>query len=161
GAGSGAEGAQVVLRGEETTVAEPPASSGNATGTRTLARSNDTGLALPGAPPIAAVTDAQFDALSGRVATLEGRVDQLDFQLQELDEFTRGGIAAAMAFGGTMIVPDSNVSVSLNASTFGGEQGFSGAVSARISPRIYVSAGVAGSTADDTTGGRVGVAFGF
>ncbi|MXO86767.1 hypothetical protein GRI38_12100, partial [Altererythrobacter aurantiacus] len=103
---------------------------------------------------IAEISDAQFNALSDRVTGL-------DFRLDELDESTSGGIAAAMAFGGTMIVPDSSISVSLNASTYGGEQGFAGTVSARVAPRIYVSGGIAGSTASDTTGGRVGVAFGF
>ncbi len=66
---------------------------------------------------VAQVSTAQFDALSGRV-------NALDFRLEELDESTRGGIAAAMAFGGTMIVPDSKVLVSLNASTHQGERGF-------------------------------------
>ena len=66
-----------------------------------------------------------------------------------------------MAMGGTMIVPDSNVSLSLNASTYRGEQGFSGSFAARLAQRVYVSASVAGSTARDSTGGRVGVAFGF
>ncbi|MEP6394082.1 MAG: hypothetical protein ABJ045_11395, partial [Alteripontixanthobacter sp.] len=110
---------------------------------------------------IAAVSDAQFDALAGRVDTLESNVANLDFRLDELDQSTSGGIAAAMAFGGTMVVPDSNLSISLNASTYQGQQGFSGAVTARIGERIYVSGGVAGSTVSDTTGGRVGVAFGF
>jgi hypothetical protein len=66
-----------------------------------------------------------------------------------------------MAFGGTMVVPDSTFSVSLNASTFQDQQGFSGAIVARAGERVYISAGVAGSTAKNTTGGRVGVAFGF
>ncbi|NNC59699.1 MAG: hypothetical protein HKO05_06880, partial [Erythrobacter sp.] len=110
---------------------------------------------------IAAVTDAQFNALTGRVSGLENGLAQTNFRLEELDESTTGGIAAAMAFGGTMIVPDSDVSVSVNASTYQGEQGFAGTVTARLAPKVYVSAGVAGSTANNSTGGRVGVAFGF
>ncbi|MEP3050474.1 MAG: YadA-like family protein, partial [Erythrobacter sp.] len=118
------------------------------------------------------VSAAQFSSLSNVVqavsevsaaqfAALESDVSNINFQLEELSDQANGGIAAAMAFGGTMIVPDSNVSVSLNASTFQGEQGFAGTITARVSERIYVSGGVAGSTAANTTGGRVGIAFGF
>uniref|UniRef100_UPI0024DE2708 YadA-like family protein n=1 Tax=Parerythrobacter aestuarii TaxID=3020909 RepID=UPI0024DE2708 len=110
---------------------------------------------------LAAVSDQQFSALSGRVSGLENGFANVNFRLDELDESTSGGIAAAMAFGGTMIVPESNVSVSVNASTYQGEQGFAGTVTARVAPKVYVSAGVAGSTARNSTGGRVGVAFGF
>src|SRR3546814_17255950 len=72
-----------------------------------------------------------------------------------------GGSATAMAMGGTMIVPDSTVSVSFNLATYRGEQGFSGAAVLRLTPRVYVSGGIAGSTVKGSTGGRVGVAFGF
>ena len=60
-----------------------------------------------------------------------------------------------------MIVPDSNISVSLNASTYRGEQGFAGGITARVAPKVYVSGSLTGSTAKNSTGGRVGVAFGF
>ena len=103
---------------------------------------------------VAAVSDAQF-------AALQADVDTLGFQLDDLDESTRGGIASAMALGGQMIVPDSTISVSGNVSTYRGEQGFAGSVAARVAPRIYVSGGIAGSTAKNSTGGRVGVALGF
>ncbi len=108
-----------------------------------------------------AITDAQFQSLSNSVSALDARVTGLAFDLAELDTRSRGGIAAAMAMGGTMVVPDSTFSVSANISTYRGEQGFSGSIAARVSERIYISASVAGSTADDSTGGRVGVAFGF
>jgi hypothetical protein len=65
------------------------------------------------------------------------------------------------SLGGTMVVPDSAISINLNAATYRGEQGFSGTIAARVAPRIYVSAGVAGSTAKKSTGGRVGIAFGL
>ncbi|MEP2139214.1 MAG: YadA-like family protein, partial [Erythrobacter sp.] len=107
------------------------------------------------------VSEAQFTGLSNSVLALDGRVSGLEFQLQDVEERLTGGIAAAMALGGQMIVPDSTVSFSLNASTFQGEQGFAGSVSARLAEKVYISAGVAGSTASDSTGGRVGVAFGF
>jgi trimeric autotransporter adhesin len=72
-----------------------------------------------------------------------------------------GGIAAAMAMGGTMIVPDSTVSLNFNLSTYRGQQGFSGAIAARLAPKVYVSGGFAGSTIKGSTGGRVGLAVGF
>jgi trimeric autotransporter adhesin len=72
-----------------------------------------------------------------------------------------GGIAAAMAMGGTMIVPDSNISLNFNLATYRGQQGFSGAVAARVTPKVYISGGFAGSTVKGSTGARVGVAFGF
>ena len=100
------------------------------------------------------VSDQQF-------TELEDRVDALSFRLEEMNEDTRAGIAAAMALGGTMVVPDSSVSINFNAATYRGEQGFSGTIAARVAPKVYVSAGVAGSTAKKSTGGRVGVAFGL
>ena len=78
-----------------------------------------------------------------------------------MDEGLSGGIAASMALGSAMVVPDKNLSVSLNAATYGGEQGFSGMLTGRVSDSVYVSAGVAGNTGDDKVGGQVGVAFGF
>src|SRR5690606_19525539 len=103
-----------------------------------------------------AVSDQQFLQLEGRVDALGGRVDALEFRLDEMNESTRGGIAASMALGGTMVVPDSALSVNFNLATYRGEQGFSGTVAARVAPRVYVSAGIAGSTAKKSTGGRVG-----
>ena len=44
-----------------------------------------------------------------------------------------GGIAAAMAMGSAIVVPDKNVSVSFNVATYGGEQGIAGSVTGRVS----------------------------
>jgi hypothetical protein len=101
-----------------------------------------------------AVSEEQF-------ADLSGRVDGLSFRLDEVNKQTRAGIAASMALGGTMVVPDSNFSFNFNAAAYRGEGGFSGSVVARVASRVYVSGGVAGSTAKGSTGGRVGVAFGL
>ncbi|TCJ32185.1 hypothetical protein E0504_44430 [Parafrankia sp. BMG5.11] len=101
-----------------------------------------------------AVTDSQFADLSNRVGNLENRLDAMSGEM-------RGGIAAAMALGGTMVAPDSTISMSFNLATYRGEQGYSGAIVGRVAPRVYVSAGVAGSTAKSSTGGRVGVTFGL
>jgi hypothetical protein len=96
-----------------------------------------------------------------QIDQLSGRIDGLAFDLGIVNKRASAGIAAAMAFGGTMVVPDSNVSISLNAATYRGEEGFSGSIVARVAPRVYVSGGVAGSSAKGSTGGRVGIAFGL
>ena len=66
-----------------------------------------------------------------------GRVDGLAFQLDDMNKQTRAGIAAAMALGGTMVVPDSNISFNLNAATYRGEEGFSGSVFS-LAPAVRV-----------------------
>lgn len=98
--------------------------------------------------------DSQLNILDNRIDTLQSNVNH---GFKQVD----GGIAAAMALGGSMIVPDSTVSVNFNLATYRGEQGFSGQLAIRAAPRVYVSGGIAGSTVKGSTGGRVGVAFGF
>ena len=66
-----------------------------------------------------------------------------------------------MALGGTMLLPDTSVSVSFNLATYRGEQGFSGAVVARVKENVWISGGIGGSTVKRSTGGRVGVSFGW
>ena len=102
-----------------------------------------------------------LDAVDDRLGQIDSRIDVLNATSDRRFRHANGGIAAAMAMGGTMIVPDSTVSMNFNLATFRGEQGFSGAVVVRASPRIYISGGFAGSTVKGSTGGRVGVAFGF
>ncbi|MEL7199653.1 MAG: hypothetical protein AAGL10_15190 [Pseudomonadota bacterium] len=101
---------------------------------------------------LAMVSDAQFLAL-------EDQTKGLAFDLHRLDESMSGWIAASMALGGQIVVPDRAVSFSLNASTYPREQGFAGSVSAQVADKVYIAAGIAGSTARDSTGGRVGVTF--
>jgi hypothetical protein len=103
---------------------------------------------------LAAVSDAQFSAL-------ENQLGDLSFRLDEMDQSSRAGVAAAMAMGGMMVVPDSNLSVSVNVATYRGEQGFSGGIVARVAPKVYVSGAVTGSSHKKSTGARVGVAFGL
>ncbi len=103
---------------------------------------------------VAQVSTAQFDALSGRV-------NALDFRLEELDESTRGGIAAAMAFGGTMIVPGKPVSLSFSVANYRGEQAFAGNLAGQIADDVYLAAGVSGNTGDGSIGTRATVLFGF
>ncbi|WP_209348433.1 YadA-like family protein [Pontixanthobacter sp. CEM42] len=152
---------QVATLGEDTIVTELPPEFAPAAGTRTAANiSNTTSVGIT-APAISAVTDAQFGALSGRVTTLENRVDALTFQLGDVERSANGGIAAAMALGQGKIVPDSGISMTVAASTYGGQQGFAGSLTGRLDEKVYVSAGVSGNTGDGKVGGTVSATFGF
>ncbi|MFN2101285.1 hypothetical protein, partial [Altererythrobacter sp. MF3-039] len=73
---------------------------------------------------IAAVSDAQFNALSSDVSALTSRVDALSFQLSDLDQSMRGGIAAAAALGSAIALPDKRFTIGGNIATHGGEQGY-------------------------------------
>ncbi len=96
-----------------------------------------------------------------RLDNLDTKVVNLQQQQDLQNRQANGGIAAAMALGGAMIVPDSTVSVNFNIATYRGEQGFAGNLTFRASERVYFNGGVVGSTVRGSTGGRVGVAFGF
>lgn len=107
---------------------------------------------------------AQISTLQDQVGNLQSDVAGIHNDLAGLHQDIRranGGIAAAVALGGTMIVPDSTISVSFNLATYRGEQGFSGAVVAQLAPKIYAQVGVAGSSVRGSTTGRVGIAFGL
>ncbi|MBW8840806.1 MAG: YadA C-terminal domain-containing protein [Sphingomonadales bacterium] len=99
----------------------------------------------------------QISTLQDQVGGLQSSVVGLRRNIKEAN----AGIAAAVALGGTMIVPDSAVSMSFNLATYRGQQGFAGSVVGRLSQRIYVNAGVAGSTMRGSTTGRVGISFGL
>ncbi|MEL6738708.1 MAG: hypothetical protein AAFO28_07260, partial [Pseudomonadota bacterium] len=100
-------------------------------------------------------------ALDSRVLGLETQVSLLDQAVARNRRFANGGIAAAMALGGTTIVPDKDWSMSFNLATFEGQQGFSTSIVGRVTEGFYISGGITGSTVEGTTAGRVGVAFGF
>lgn len=104
---------------------------------------------------------AAFAAVDDQLSMLDTRIGALSDATDLGFKQANGGIAAALALGGTMIVPDSTVSVSFNLATYRGQQGFSGVVAIQAAPKFYISGGVAGSTVKGSTGGRVGVAFGF
>lgn len=95
--------------------------------------------------------------LQDRTRTLQSDVVGLRKDIRRAN----GGIAAAVALGGVMMVPDSRATVSFNLATYRGEQAFSGAIVGEIAPKVYVQAGVAGSTVKGSTTGRVGIAFGL
>ena len=56
---------------------------------------------------------------------------------------------------------DMSFAVSFNLATYRGQQGFSGAAVAKVGQRAWFSGGIAGSTVKGSTGGRVGVTFGW
>ena len=107
--------------------------------------------------PTQSVTMAEIDELSARVGTLEGQVADLGYDLKRAN----GGIAAAMALGGTMMPPDTNVALSANVATFRGEQGFSVSGVARVGRKVWINGGIAGSTAKGSTGARAGATIGW
>jgi trimeric autotransporter adhesin len=113
----------------------------------------------------ALTTTAALEALSGtagsRLATLESSVGALDGRNELYNRQANGGIAAAMAMGGTIIPADANGAMSFNLSTYRGQQGFSGVIVQRVAPKVYFNAGIAGSTVRGSTGGRVGVTIGW
>jgi hypothetical protein len=133
------------------------------------AQSGALGLLTTDAAGNLAALDTDLDALlalDDRVAGLESHVELLESHVQQqtvaLDEVQRradGGIAAAMALGGTVMPPDANFAISFNLATYRSEQGFSGSAVARVTDRVWVSGGVAGSTVKGSTGARAGVTF--
>ena len=106
-----------------------------------------------------------LEALSGpsaaRLTALESGLTALNASNELYNRQASGGIAAAMAMGGTIIPADADGAVSFNLATYRGEQGFSGIAVIKAAPKIYFNAGVAGSTVRGSTGGRVGVTFGW
>ena len=102
-----------------------------------------------------------LQGIGGRVGLLEGQVANLDRGLAQFSNQANGGIAAAMAMGGTLLPPNSTIAVSFNLSTYRGQQGFSAAAVARVTDNVWVSGGFAGSTVKGSSGGRVGVTFGW
>lgn len=109
-------------------------------------------------------TTADIANLQKSVADLTSEFSNINTQIEGLGQRARqadGGIAAAMALGGTMLLPDTSVSVSFNLATYRGEQGFSGSVVARVRENVWISGGIGGSTVKRSTGGRVGVSFGW
>ena len=96
-------------------------------------------------------------SLQGQIGTLQGQINAVKVETRQ----SQAGIAAAMALGGTVMPPDSRFAISFNLATYRGEQGFSGAAVGRLSKHVWVSGGFAGSTVKGSTGGRVGMTFGW
>ena len=104
---------------------------------------------------------AELNGYGQRIGTLEGQVSALKGAVGRGFRRADGGIAAAMALGGTVMPADMHLAVSFNLATYRGQQGFSGAVVARVSDHMWVSGGFAGSTVHGSNGGRAGMTFGW
>ena len=92
---------------------------------------------------IAAVSDAQFLALGGRVSALEGQVGTLFDLAQTVDKDAKQGIAAiaAMAQPHFPSAPG-RTSYASNVATYRGEVGFSAGLMHRFEGDVAVTAGV-------------------
>lgn len=66
-----------------------------------------------------------------------------------------------MAMGSAPIVPCKNLSMTVAASIYRGEQAFAGSLTGRVSDSFYISASVSGNTGDDSVGARVAGTIGF
>ena len=94
---------------------------------------------------------------SAAITSLQTAQASVGAQIFTVDRNANGGIAAAMAMGGTIMPADAKFAVSFNLATYRGEQGFSGAATVRVSDHVYVSGGFAGSTVKGSTGARAGM----
>src|SRR5690606_22257157 len=104
---------------------------------------------------------AALASVGGRLDTIDGRVTDLAGALELDSRRASGGIAAAMAMTGAGMPPGSTVAISCALATLRGEQGCSGAAVARVAARVWVNGGIADSTVTGSTGGRVGISFGW
>ena len=59
------------------------------------------------------------------------------------------------------LVPDANISMTVAAATYGGEQGYAGSISGRLADKVYISGSMSGNTGDKRVGGAVSATFGF
>jgi autotransporter adhesin len=102
------------------------------------------------------VTDSQQNL---RITALEAAQSSIGGRVETVNRNGNGGIAAAMAMGGTVMPADAKMAVSFNLATYRGEQGFSASGVARATKHIYFQGGFAGSTVKGSTGARVGATF--
>lgn len=102
---------------------------------------------------------SRLTTLEAGQVSLSGRIDSLNGKVDSNYRSNNGGIAAAMAMGGTVMPADAKFAMSFNLSTYRGEQGFSASAVVRASNHIYFQGGFAGSSVKGSTGGRVGMTF--
>lgn len=94
---------------------------------------------------------------NGRFSALETDVGSLRRDLNLNVREANGGIAAAMAMGGTIMPPDAKVAVSFNLATYRKQQGVSVSGVAKVGRHVYASGAFAGSTVRGSNAGRVGM----
>lgn len=110
---------------------------------------------------IAAVSEAQFSALSGRLSTLEGQVSALFDLTNTVDEDAQQGIAAVAAMAHPHFPSATGkTSYASNVAAYRGQVGFSAGVMHRFAGDFAVSGGVT-YAGGDSTAVRVGVAGEF
>lgn len=106
-----------------------------------------------------AVTDAQFDALAGRVGGLEGRVDTL-FDLAEHNRRdiyeANEGVAMALAMESPVIPAGASFALSGGVGHFKGRTSLAMAVSAAVGEMSSLSAGVGVGARSGNVGARAG-----
>ncbi len=109
---------------------------------------------------IAAVSDAQFDALAGRVGTLEQGLLDTNYRIDALTDEARAGIAAAMAQAEPPFPPEAGqTGYAMRGATFRGQFGFSLGLSHRLATEAPITLTASISHAGDSnTGGTVGIA---
>ncbi|MEM6680555.1 MAG: YadA-like family protein, partial [Pseudomonadota bacterium] len=155
---------EAVMLDADQSVAEPPAQMAADAGTRSVitpASSRTLSVQPSVTPAVSMVSQAQFNGLQDRVSGLETRVSAIEFSLDDVNQRASGGIAAAMAMGGAPIVPGKNLSMTVAAANFRGEQALAGSITGRLTENVYISASLSTNTADDDVGGRVAATFGF
>jgi hypothetical protein len=110
---------------------------------------------------IAAVSDSQFSALTGRVSYIEGQVSRLFDLSQTIDHDAKQGIAAIAAMAHPHFPSEAGkTSYASNVSAYRGEIGFSAGAMHRFEGDFALSAGVT-YAGGSSTAVRVGVAGEF
>lgn len=131
----------------------------------TALRNSNTALSTANAASAAVTAQASSIAAiqvldvqqSTAISALQASQGATSTQIFTNNRNANGGIAAAMAMGGTIMPADAKFAVSFNLATYRGEQGFSGAATVRVSNHVYISGGFAGSTVKGSTGARAGM----
>ncbi len=96
---------------------------------------------------------------NARLDSLESKVSNVAHQIDLNNRQAEGGIAAAMALGGTLMPAYAKLAISFNLATYRGQQGFSATTTVKASDHVYLNAGFAGSTVGGSSGGRVDMTF--
>ena len=102
-----------------------------------------------------AVSDAQFNQLSGRVDAIDTRLDRFDNRLAS-------STAVAVAMGGATFLPDMKFNLTANMGTYDGAHAGAIQLGALVSRHVAVNAGVAtGFNKNGKSAGRVGLTVGW
>lgn len=104
---------------------------------------------------------ASFEAMAGRIGTLEGSVAGLQVAALQLQRDVRSalqGTAIALALSGAVLPEGKAYAISANFGTYRGQGAFGASGTARISDNLYASGGIGFATnGPSNIGGRGGV----